>query len=84
MVLEGKWHLSQGPGAQRGGKLVANWGRTIRNLSFLENPAVFELHIHLLLLKKHTAALCLHLLFNSFMLLVGNTIVKVLLGQSLL
>lgn len=66
--------------AERGGGKVENH----QELSFLENPAMSELHIHLLLVKKHTAAPCLHLLFNSFMLLVGNTIVKVLLGQSLL
>lgn len=34
MVLEGKWHLRRGPGAQGGWKLVANWVRTIRNCPF--------------------------------------------------
>lgn len=42
-----------------------------------------ELQIHLLLLQENTAAFLLRLLFNSFMLLVGNTVITFLLGHSL-
>lgn len=84
VMLEGNWHLSQGPGTGWKENVVIIWVRTARNCPFLsESTAMFELQIHLLLLKKNTAAFLLHLLFNSFMLLVGNTIIKFLLGHSL-
>lgn len=62
--------------------MVAIWVRPVRNRPVLRT-AMFVLHIHLLLFKQNTAAFSLRLLFNSFMLLVGNTVVKVLLGHSL-